>query len=54
MKFHNQTIKIVKIKAIKSGGGTGSIIGRNGFQRKKKDALKMFEKITEIYRVKFD
>jgi class I fructose-bisphosphate aldolase len=43
-----------EIKAIKSGGGTGSIIGRNGFQRKKKDALKMFEKITEIYRVKFD
>ena len=39
-----------EIRAIKTGGGTGSIIGRNGFQRKRADALKMFEKIVEIYK----
>jgi class I fructose-bisphosphate aldolase len=39
-----------EIKAIKLAGGTGSIIGRNGFQRKKEDALRMFEKIVGIYK----
>jgi class I fructose-bisphosphate aldolase len=38
-----------EIRAIKGGGGTGSIIGRNGFQRKKDDAIEMFEKINDIY-----
>lgn len=38
-----------EVKAIKWGGGTGSIIGRNGFQRRKNDALEMFKKITNIY-----
>jgi len=36
--------------AIKSGGGTGSIIGRNSFQRKRSDALDMLGKIVEIYK----
>jgi len=39
-----------EIRAIKSGGGTGSIIGRNGFQRQKDDALNMFNKIIGIYK----
>lgn len=39
-----------EVKAIKLGRGTGSIIGRNGFQRKKEEALKMFKKIIEIFR----
>ncbi len=36
-------------KAIRDGGGFGSIIGRNVFQRKRNDALKFLESILKIY-----
>jgi len=36
-------------RAIRDGGGFGSIIGRNAFQRPKKDALTMLKKIMNIY-----
>jgi hypothetical protein len=36
-------------QAIRNGGGHGSIIGRNSFQRKKADALKMLDTIMSIY-----
>jgi class I fructose-bisphosphate aldolase len=36
-------------RAIRDGGGTGSIIGRNTFQRPKADALDMLNKIIKIY-----
>ena len=36
-------------KAIRDGGGFGSIIGRNSFQRKKPDAIAMLNKIMDIY-----
>ncbi len=36
-------------RAIRDGGGHGSIIGRNSFQRKKNDALKMLDTIMGIY-----
>lgn len=39
-----------EIKAIKDGGGNGSIIGRNTFQRPREDALKLLSKIIEIYK----
>jgi fructose-bisphosphate aldolase, class I len=38
-----------EIRAIQSGGGFGSIIGRNSFQRPKADALKLLDRIMEIY-----
>lgn len=38
-----------EIKAIRDGGGFGSIIGRNTFQRKRNDALKMLDTILKIY-----
>lgn len=38
-----------EIRAIRDGGGFGSIIGRNTFQRKKADALKMLDDIIKIY-----
>ena len=37
-------------RAIRDGGGFGSIIGRNSFQRKKEDALKFLGTIIEIYK----
>lgn len=39
-----------EIAEIAKGGGNGSIIGRNTFQRPKKDALAMLEKICGIYK----
>lgn len=39
-------------KAIRDGGGNGSIIGRNTFQRPREDALKMLGEIVKIYQGK--
>ena len=38
-----------EIRGIHAGGGFGSIIGRNSFQRKKADALKLLSDIIDIY-----
>jgi fructose-bisphosphate aldolase, class I len=39
-------------RAIRDGGGNGSIIGRNTFQRPREDALKMLNTLVEIYKGK--
>jgi class I fructose-bisphosphate aldolase len=39
-------------RAIRDGGGNGSIIGRNTFQRPRKEALDMLAKMIEIYQGK--
>jgi fructose-bisphosphate aldolase, class I len=36
-------------RAIKAGGGNGSIIGRNAFQRPKDEALALLDKMINIY-----
>ena len=36
-------------RAIRDGGGNGSIIGRNSFQRSRADALEMLSKLVDIY-----
>lgn len=36
-------------RAIRDGGGFGSIIGRNSFQRKKEDAIKFLSTVMGIY-----
>ena len=38
-----------EIRAIRDGGGFGSIIGRNSFQRKKTDALDFLHGVMDIY-----
>jgi class I fructose-bisphosphate aldolase len=38
-----------EVRAIRDGGGFGSIMGRNSFQRKKEDALKFLRTISGIY-----
>jgi class I fructose-bisphosphate aldolase len=38
-----------EIRAIHAGGGFGSIIGRNSFQRKRDDALRMLSAVMDIY-----
>ncbi len=37
-------------RAIRDGGGNGSIIGRNSFQRPREDALAMLGKLVDIYK----
>jgi len=39
-----------QVTAIRDGGGFGSIIGRNSFQRSKEDALKFLSRIMDIYK----
>ncbi len=39
-------------RAIRDGGGNGSIIGRNSFQRPREEALEMLAKLVEIYKGK--
>src|SRR5690606_6136505 len=38
-----------EVTAIRDGGGFGSIIGRNTFQRKKSDALKFLDQVLSTY-----
>ncbi len=39
-----------EVRAIHAGGGNGSIMGRNAFQRSKADALKLLGDIIDIYK----
>ena len=39
-------------RAIRDGGGNGSIIGRNSFQRDRADALTMLARLVDIYKGK--
>ena len=39
-------------RAIHAGGGNGSIIGRNCFQRSREDAMKLLDQLVEIYKGK--
>ena len=39
-------------RAIRDGGGNGSIIGRNTFQRPRADAIDMLNKLIDIYKGK--
>ena len=41
---------VEEIRQIKAGGGSGSIIGRNAFQRPKAEALDLLSRIVDIYR----
>ncbi len=38
-----------EVRAIRDGGGNGSIIGRNSFQRPREEALKFLDTIMQIY-----
>ena len=37
-------------RAIRDGGGNGSIIGRNSFQRPRDEALALLQKLVDIYK----
>lgn len=39
-----------EVRAIHEGGGNGSIVGRNSFQRPRKEALALLQEIIDIYK----
>ena len=39
-----------EIRALRDGGASGSIIGRNSFQRPRADALELLDKVVKIYK----
>jgi class I fructose-bisphosphate aldolase len=41
---------LAEARAIRDGGGFGSIIGRNSFQRKKEDALRLLDAMIRVYK----
>jgi class I fructose-bisphosphate aldolase len=41
---------VAEVRQIAAGGASGSIMGRNAFQRKKPDALKLLDQIVDIYK----
>ena len=43
---------LAEIREIRDGGASGSIIGRNSFQRAKPDALALLDKVVKIYQGK--
>ncbi len=47
-----ETELLEEIRGIRDGGGFGSIIGRNSFQRPKAEAIRLLQQIMDIYRGK--
>ncbi len=41
---------LAEIKGIAQGGGDGSIIGRNAFQRSREESLKLLDEVISIYK----
>jgi class I fructose-bisphosphate aldolase len=41
---------LAEVRAVRDGGGNGSIIGRNTFQRPRAEALKMLDTVIRIYK----
>lgn len=46
----DETTILDEVCAIRDGGGSGSIIGRNSFQRERKAALSLLDQMIRIYR----
>lgn len=47
--FADEAKLLEEIRGIHAGGGFGSIIGRNAFQRPKPDAIRLLHQIMDIY-----
>lgn len=48
--FADEAALLEEVQAVKDGGGFGSIIGRNSFQRPKADAVRLLGQIIDIYK----
>ena len=43
-------LSLAEVKELAAGGSFGSIMGRNAFQRSKKDAISLLNRAMDIYR----
>ncbi|MAW58272.1 MAG: fructose-bisphosphate aldolase, partial [Alphaproteobacteria bacterium] len=50
--FTNMQDLLNDIREIRDGGGNGSIIGRNTFQRPREEALSLLTQVIDIYKGK--
>jgi fructose-bisphosphate aldolase, class I len=48
-KENDDQVWLDQVRAIRDGGGSGSILGRNVFQREKTHALQLLNDIIKIY-----
>ena len=48
-KENDDQVLLDQVRAIRNGGGSGSIVGRNVFQREKNHALNLLNDIIKIY-----
>ena len=48
-KKDNDEDVLNEARAIRDGGGFGSIIGRNSFQRKRPEAIQLLRRIMGVY-----
>ena len=49
-KKEDEAALLDEMRAIRDGGGYGSIMGRNAFQRAKPEALALLDKVMKIYK----
>ena len=49
MRRDRMVARQIEARGIRDGGGCGSIIGRNSFQRSKPEALKFLGTVMKIY-----
>ena len=43
---------LASARAIHAGGGNGSIVGRNAFQRPREEAMKLLSDMIDIYKTR--
>ncbi len=48
-KENDDQVLLDEVRAIRDGGGSGSIMGRNVFQRERRAALKLLDSVISIY-----
>ena len=48
-EFETDETLLEEVRAIQGGGGFGSIVGRNSFQRPKAEAIRLLTSIMNIY-----
>jgi class I fructose-bisphosphate aldolase len=46
----DESVLLSEVEAIRDGGGNGSIVGRNLFQRPRKEAIDLVSKMVQIYK----
>lgn len=49
-KENDDQVLLDQVRAVRDGGGSGSIVGRNVFQREKTHALNLLDDMLKVYK----